>query len=83
MTANHRLLRCTRYLLASVIKPCLVFLGIYLLAAFGLPLLLQLTASGGITYTIFGPDNMVSSVVSPISSAFPLSARLRACRPNA
>ncbi|MDD4019482.1 MAG: hypothetical protein PHV28_16250 [Kiritimatiellae bacterium] len=63
MTANHRLLRCTRYLLASVIKPCLVFLGIYLLAAFGLPLLLQLTASGGITYTIFGPDNMVSSVV--------------------
>ena len=83
MSANHRLLRCTRYLLASIYKPCLVFLGIYLLVAFGLPLLLQLTASGGITHTIFGPDNLFIRVVSPISSAFPLSARLRACRPNA
>ncbi|MDD4140716.1 MAG: hypothetical protein PHX81_10875 [Eubacteriales bacterium] len=63
MSANHRLLRCTRYLLASVFKPCLVFLGIYLLAAYGLPLLLRVTTTGSITYTPFGPNSMISSIV--------------------
>jgi hypothetical protein len=83
MTANHRLLRCTRYLLASVHQPCLVF---WHLPAGGLrpASAAQLTASGGITYTIFGPDNMVSSVVflfagasSFLSADMPVSRRLQ------
>ena len=69
MTANHRLLRCTRYLLSSIYKPCLVFLGIYLLAAFGLPLLLRVTTTGSITYTPFGPDILISSFVFLIAGA--------------
>lgn len=69
MSANHRLVRCTRYLLSSIFKPSLIFFGIYVVAAYVLPTLIQAAVDADDTFTVFNPNIIHSSVVFLISGA--------------